>query len=178
VLPVGSSLFNLIEAVIPQGVSYIDITVNVGNSYDIAEVQALGISSSFLVGLGNGECAESGESVSNQTILPMCSACTKPGTAGTPLGSSAGIRTKGDNSVVNWPQSVPNGYLVLDGAFKGMVITHMTTAQINALTPLKGMLVYDTDEQCVKLYRGAGANAPLVNPARQGWVCIQRICID
>lgn len=176
--PVGNNVFNLVDATLPVGVSYIDITVNVGNSYSIAEVQALGISSSFLVVFGSGECAGSAESLSNEIILPMCSPCAKPGTTGTPLSSSAGIRTKGDNSVANWPQSVPNGYLVLDGAFKGMVITHMSTAEIEALTPLKGMLVFDTDLQCVKLYRGAGANAPLVNPTRQGWVCIERICID
>lgn len=178
ITPVGSSLFNMIDAVIPEGVSYIDITVNVGNSYDIAEVQALGISSSFMVGLGNGECAETGESISNQVTLRMCSVCVKPGATGTPLTSSTGILTKGETSVTNWPESVPNGYLVLDGAFKGMVITHMTTAQIDALTPVEGMLVFDTDEGCVKLYRGAGANAPVVHPSRQGWVCIERVCID
>lgn len=178
ITPVGSSLFNMIDAVIPEGVSYIDITVNVGNSYDIAEVQALGISSSFMVGLGNGECAETGESISNQVTLRLCSACVKPGATGTALTSSVGILTKAETSVANWPESVPNGYLVLDGAFKGMVITHMTTAEINALTPVEGMLVFDTDEACVKLYRGAGANAPVVHPSRQGWVCIERVCID
>lgn len=176
--PIGNSIFNLVDAIIPVGVSYIDITVNVGNSYDIPEVQALGISSSFLVGFGSGECAASAESISNEVILPMCSPCTNPGATGAALGSTSGIITKPNRSVTNWPESVPNGYLVLDGAFKGMVITHMTTIQINALTPVKGMLVYDTDDQCVKLYRGAGANAPSVHPSRQGWVCIERVCID
>jgi|GEM_PF-1458080 len=100
-------------------------------------------------------------------------ACTQPGTAGTALTSSVGITTKGNPTVSDWPQSVPNGYLVLDSENKGMVITHMTTAQINALTPVEGMLVYDTTAGCVKLYRGTN---PGVNPTVTGWVCIERIC--
>lgn len=100
-------------------------------------------------------------------------ACTQPGTAGTALTSSVGITTKGNPTVSNWPESVPNGYLVLDSENKGMVITHMTTAQINALTPVEGMLVYDTTAGCVKLYRGT---SPGVNPTATGWVCIERIC--
>jgi hypothetical protein len=63
--------------------------------------------------------------------------------------------------------------MVLDAAKKGMVITHMTTAQINALTPVAGMIVYDIDVECVKLYRG---NNPTVAPGRKGWVCIQPGC--
>ena len=113
---------------------------------------------------------------SNNSLVKSCPlSCTKPATIGTPLTSSVGILTKGALSVTGWPKSVPNGYLVLDGAFKGMVITHMTTAQINALVPVEGMLVFDTDESCVKLYRGTSTT---VEPGRTGWVCIERICID
>lgn len=100
--------------------------------------------------------------------------CTKPGTAGTALASSVGILTKGtEPSVTGWPETVPNGYLVLDAETKGMVVTHMTTDEINALTPVEGMLVYDTEEQCVKLYRGT---SPGVQTTKTGWVCIERIC--
>lgn len=99
--------------------------------------------------------------------------CTKPGAVGFALESSVGILTKQNVTIANWPQSVPNGYIVLDAAQKGMVITHMTTVQIDALTPVEGMLVYDTDEQCVKLYRGL---TPLIDPLRTGWQCIARGC--
>lgn len=99
--------------------------------------------------------------------------CTKPGAGGLALQSSVGILTKPTTTITDWPQSVPNGYLVLDAVEKGMVITHMTTAQIDALTPVEGMLVYDTEEQCVKLYRGT---SPLIDPSRTGWQCIARGC--
>lgn len=107
--------------------------------------------------------------------VPVVSYCTKPGATGTPLTSSVGIMTKESKTVDNWPTDVPNGYLVLDAAQKGMVITHMTTTQINALVPVEGMLVYDTIEGCVKLYRGT---SPGVQITRTGWVCIERICND
>ncbi len=111
------------------------------------------------------------------TTPVICDVCTKPGAGGSPLLSSVGITTKGSApGMAGWPKDVPNGYLVLDGAEKGMVITHMTTSQIEALDPVEGMLVYDTDEGCVKLYRGEGANAPTNSPTRTGWVCIKRGC--
>ncbi len=111
------------------------------------------------------------------TTPVICDVCTKPGAGGSPLFSSVGITTKGSTpSVAGWPKDVPNAYLVLDAAEKGMVITHMTTAEIEALDPVEGMLVYDTDEGCVKLYRGEGADAPTNSPTRTGWVCIKRGC--
>lgn len=98
--------------------------------------------------------------------------CRVPIETGTGLSSKFGISTK-ESQANNWPTQVPNGHMVLDAAKKGMVITHMTTAQINALTPVVGMIVYDTDVKCVKLYRG---NDPTVAPDRKGWVCIQPGC--
>lgn len=101
-------------------------------------------------------------------------ACVKPGATGDALASMVGVLTKEEPTVTDWPASVPNGYLVLDAASKGMVITHMTTAQIESLEAIEGMLVYDTDKKCVKLYRGTN---PGVETGQTGWVCIQRICL-
>ncbi len=98
--------------------------------------------------------------------------CKRPIETGTPLLSKFGISTK-ESHADNWPTQVPNGYIVLDASKKGMVITHMTTAQINALTPVTGMIVYDTDAKCIKLYRG---DNPAIAPDRKGWVCIQQGC--
>ncbi|KAA0127248.1 hypothetical protein FY557_13840 [Chryseobacterium sp. SN22] len=100
--------------------------------------------------------------------------CTQPGAAGTPAGfTKMGILTKGSKTVTNWPESVPNGHIVLDASDKGMVISHMTTAQRNALVPVEGMLIYNTDLKCVQLYRGS---APAIDAARTGWNCISRGC--
>lgn len=100
--------------------------------------------------------------------------CTQPGATGTP-GSFAkmGILTKNSITVANWPQSIPNAHIVLDSSDKGMVITHMTTAQRDALVPVEGMLIYNTDLSCVQLYRGT---APSIDASRTGWNCISRGC--
>lgn len=111
-------------------------------------------------------------------VIVVTQACTsycyKPGAGGTPDGyTKMGILTKPAITVTNWPENVPNGYIVMDSAGKGFVITHMTTAQRDALTPLKGMLIYNTDLKCVQLYRGA---SPTVDNTRTGWHCIERGC--
>ncbi|MGC4128928.1 MAG: hypothetical protein QM564_05065, partial [Bergeyella sp.] len=103
--------------------------------------------------------------------------CVKPGASGTPLYTKVGILTKGSitNSTgsIKWPENVPNGHIVMDSAEKGFVITHMTTLQRDALTPVDGMLIYNTDLGCVQLYRGT---APGVDTSRTGWNCIERGC--
>ncbi len=100
--------------------------------------------------------------------------CIKPGATGTPLGyTDLGITTKANLNVNNWPKNVPNGYMALDSAGKGLVITHVTTAQRDALVAVEGMVIYNTDLGCVQLYRG---NNPSVDNARRGWNCITKGC--
>lgn len=100
--------------------------------------------------------------------------CTKPGALGTPsLFTSVGITTKSNLTVANWPKSIPNGHLALDSAEKGLIITHMTTAQRDALIPIDGMIIYNTDLGCVQLYRG---NNPSVDNGRRGWNCLTKGC--
>lgn len=100
--------------------------------------------------------------------------CTQTGATGTPGGfARLGVLTKSSTTVANWPQSVPNAHVVLDSSNKGMVISHMNTAQRNALVPVEGMLIYNTDLNCVQLYRGS---APTIDATRTGWNCLNRGC--
>lgn len=100
--------------------------------------------------------------------------CVKPGSQGTATGfSKMGILTKGSISVPNWPTNVPNGHVVIDSENKGFVITHVTTTERNALAAVEGMMIYNTDLQCVQIYRG---NGPGVDASRLGWNCIIRGC--
>lgn len=102
--------------------------------------------------------------------------CMKPAVGGTPSTTSVGITTKGDVLTVNdWPESVPNGYLVMDSSDKGFVVTHMTSAQRDALDPVEGMLIYNTDESCIQMYRG---ESPDIDAPRTGWNCLERSCND
>ncbi len=121
---------------------------------------------------------------SNMAIAQIQEICTKIGSTGTPdnftkLGvlTKAGITNSTTNAGIttNWPENVPNGYLVMDSSDKGFVITHLTTAQRNLLVPVTGMLIYNTDLSCVQLYRGT---TPGIDGSRTGWNCITRSCND
>lgn len=48
----------------------------------------------------------------------------------------------------------PNSILELESTDKALVISRMSTAQMNAITPLHGALVFNTDENCVFIYDG------------------------
>ncbi len=47
----------------------------------------------------------------------------------------------------------PASILELESASKVFVVTRVTTPQMNAITPLNGALVYNTDENCLYQYR-------------------------
>jgi hypothetical protein len=101
--------------------------------------------------------------------------CVKPGLAGTPVQfAQVGILTK-NSSDATWPQNVPNGYLALDSASKGLVINHLTTEERDDLTPIEGMIIYNVDLGCVQLFRGTN---PTNVAERTGWNCIERSCND
>ncbi len=100
--------------------------------------------------------------------------CVKPGALGTPNNyAKMGILTKKSITVSQWPKNVPNAHLVIDSDSKGFVITHMTTTQRNALIPVVGMIIYNTNLQAVQIYRG---NNPGVDTSRLGWSSITRAC--
>jgi hypothetical protein len=66
----------------------------------------------------------------------------------------------------NWTENVPNAFLVLESKNKGFVITRISTAQRDAITPVQGMLIYNTDTSanCFQVYNGVV------------WKCIEKSC--
>ena len=62
-------------------------------------------------------------------------------------------RAGADNG--NWPMIRKSAHTVLESNTKGFVITRMSTSQIASIvSPQEGMMVYDTDIKCLKLYDG------------------------
>ncbi|MGX9985021.1 hypothetical protein [Soonwooa purpurea] len=103
--------------------------------------------------------------MSSSSILPCSistSICTKPATTGTPAGySKVGITVQQKQAA--WPENIPNGWIALESKEKGMVITRVQNS--NTIAEAKeGMLIYDIDAQCVKLYNGTT------------WNCLERSC--
>jgi len=143
-----------------NGATFNIITWNVASANIVTATQVV-VGPTYMTGYGSGK-----------KIVPCH--CIKPGATGTPDSyAQIGILTKPSITAANWPKNVPNGQLVLDSAGKGLVVTHMTTAQRNALVPVEGMVIYNTDLKCVQLYRGT---TPGVDISRTGWNCIKRGC--
>ena len=95
-------------------------------------------------------------------------ACTQPPTkTGNKIPSKVGISTqKQTNS--NWPANINGGNLVLESKEKGLVIPRVSSID-TAFKPedlYEGMIVYDKDESCIKLYNG------------QTWKCITANCVQ
>ncbi len=125
--------------------------------------------------MGDGTSTSGTENQYNFSDTPeinLCGApveqgyCTQPGATGSPTEfTKTGISDR-EGAVGAWPGNVPNGFVAIQSTNKGFVITRLTTAQIDALDAVEGMLVYDTDEECVKLYNGTV------------WKCLERSCND
>lgn len=53
----------------------------------------------------------------------------------------------------NWPMVRKSGFIALESNNKGFVINRFSTIELeNIVTPQEGMMVFDTDEKCLKIY--------------------------
>ena len=103
---------------------------------------------------------------SNQLTSDICP-CPKPGAIGTPDSyTDFGISVRDKNTTANWPKDIPNGFITMESNAKGFVITRMETPETSITNPKPGMLVYDTTDDCLKLYNGIS------------WKCIKQTCND
>lgn len=78
---------------------------------------------------------------------------TSPGSGGeaTNHGITA-LNRAGTNG--NWPMKIIGAYTALDARTKGFVINRVPTANLSSITAVEGMMVYDTTENCLKIYDG------------------------
>lgn len=88
--------------------------------------------------------------------------CADPAnTTGTAADTKVGItllqRAGADATGNNWPMVRKSGHIALESNTKGFVPTRATTTQINAIpNPQEGMMVFDTDANCLKIHDGTG----------------------
>lgn len=110
-------------------------------------------------------CGSSNRAYSNELDVIRCLFCTQsPNTNPATEFATVGISTMTKRA--GWPASIPNGFLVMESNDKGFVITRLSTIDRNSPTfvAIKGMLIYNTTENCVQLYNGIA------------WKCIERDC--
>lgn len=89
--------------------------------------------------------------------------CTQPGTFtenGVP--TIVGINTQ-SSKINGWPEHIPNGFITMETTNKGFSITRVPNTSA-IVAPLTGMIIYDTTDKCIKLYRN------------NTWNCITRTC--
>ena len=99
-----------------------------------------------------------GVGTSNDSLVNTCiTSCYKPAAvAGTALETKHGItalnRAGADNS--NWPMVRSGAWTVLESKEKGFVVNRVaTTAALSLITnPIEGMMVYDQQAACLKIY--------------------------
>ncbi|WP_312078309.1 hypothetical protein [Chryseobacterium sp.] len=103
--------------------------------------------------------------IGDPAITQNCACYNPASTTGTAEETKVGItllKRAGVNSD-NWPMVRKSGHIALESNTKGFVITRMTTLQIEGQTsptvipasitnPQEGMMVYDTDAKCLKIY--------------------------
>lgn len=95
--------------------------------------------------------------------LTLKNICTQSATAAgtTQELDNVGISTE-DVTLPNWPKAVKNTQLVLTSKDKGLVVTR--TAASSITTPEEGMLIWDTTDNCLKLFNG------------DVWNCLEQSC--
>lgn len=101
--------------------------------------------------------------------IVQCACYDLPNTTGTGVPTKHGITLLGKAGAnsSNWPTSRFGGHTALESNTKGFVITRVSTSQLSGITtPVDGMMVYDTDARCLKIYTVDSAV-----PANTGWSC-------
>ncbi len=132
-----------------------------GNTYTFTAANDANPASYYVIATVPGGCTIR----SNEVISQVCP-CPKPGATGTPVVTDFGISSRTQRNTANWPKDVPNGFIALEAENKGFVITRMAEPETAIANPVEGMLVYDTTDDCLKLYNGTS------------WKCIKQTCND
>ncbi|MNY06472.1 hypothetical protein D3C86_1392310 [compost metagenome] len=123
----------------------------------------------FAIPIPSGYSNTTGQSIgdSQNGAVQECS-CTQPPASGTGEITKVGISVQQKQE--GWPENIPNGHIVLESKEKGLVITRVDhvsfvpQATDSIATPFAGMLVYDIEDSCVKLFNGIN------------WKCLERSC--
>lgn len=100
-----------------------------------------------------------GTSQNSSTTDVECGRCFRPATTtGTTLVTNHGITAlaRAGGATTDWPGKIKGAYTALDAKTKGFVINRVPTASLASITPVIGMLVYDTTVNCLKMYDGTG----------------------
>ncbi len=152
----GDGAFTTSDLTTPSGTATVGpgslaTSLNFGTTVDTT-IGSANYGVPIAVGSGQGGGSAYNSLVSDGCLPPICyNTVTNTATGidtnhGITLLNRAGV----DNG--NWPMVRKSGYTVLESSKKGFVITRLNTSEIPLITkPEEGMMIYDIDEQCLKI---------------------------
>lgn len=113
-----------------------------------------------------------GQNVSNANFGIAKTVCYKTDqSTGTALDTNHGITSLGRAGTDNggWPMIRKGAWTVLESKTKAFVINRLSNDQIQSIaTPVDGMMVYDTDAKCLKIF------VENADPTLNGWHCFNK----
>ena len=101
-------------------------------------------------GIGTSQDALSRDIECDRCFRPA----TSPGVGGEPTNQGITALGRAGGSGEEWPGKIKGAYTVLDAKTKGFVINRMPTSALTSIIGVAGMMVYDTTENCLKIYDG------------------------
>lgn len=110
----------------------------------------------YIVAANNGNCTSADSS--SFSIAPSVNCVCYNNGNFTSAGSDSkvgitSLKRAGATDSDNWPMVRKSAHLVLESNTKGFVITRMATAALGGITnPQEGMMIYDTNAKCLKIY--------------------------
>jgi len=122
--------------------------------------------------------SDQGQGIGSSQNINACNSCYKPGViSGTSLDTKLGITSLGragtDNSD-NWPMVRKGAWISLEAKTKGFVLNRVpfdsagNPVGISSLNFVEGMAVYDTTNNCLKIYTTSDSGVTF------GWHCVGR----
>ncbi|WP_347219845.1 hypothetical protein [Chryseobacterium sp.] len=126
--------------------------------------------------------SDQGQGLGSSQNINACNSCYKPGAlSGTALDTKVGITALGraGNTADNWPMVRKGGWMALESKTKGFVLNRVPfngSGNPIGILPadfIEGMTVYDTTNNCLKIYTTKD------NGTTYGWHCISiQTCPD
>ncbi len=129
----------------------------------------------------DGQVAQGIGASKDKYVTAGCACLKDPQTTGNALPVNFGITSLGrakSNDTTGWPMARKGAWMALEAQSKGFVVNRIpTTAEVEGIAnPQQGMMVYDQEAKCLKIY----VLSNTANPTEGGkWKCLQyKACPD
>ena len=137
---------------VPQLVNYVGFNLN--STTNPSNLGGLVDNTDGTIDIGQGI----GTSQNSLTRDVECDRCfrpaTTPGVGGESTSQGFTALARAGGGTTDWPIKIKGAYTALDAKTKGFVINRVPTASLTSIVGVAGMMVYDTTENCLKIYDG------------------------